>query len=127
MRNKCFATHGDPWNVVGRLHPMRHLAANEPKTTRKVNAWQMYVWEDFDKYAEDYGADYTVVNRDIYYFDTHLRVDGAAPARRGLHLPVPTHRRVRQPVGHPWRRHQRPGLRRGRHRATTPSTGRSTG
>ena len=32
----------------------------------------MYVWEDVDKYAEDYGVDYTVVDREMYYFDTHF-------------------------------------------------------
>lgn len=70
LRNKCYALHGDPWNVVPHLHPHHH--ANDPRTSRIVNAWQFYVWEDFDKYAEDYGADYTVVNRDIHYFDIHL-------------------------------------------------------
>ena len=70
LRNKCYALYGDPWNVVPHLHPLHH--AGDPRTSRIVNAWQFYVWEDFDKYAEDYGADYTVVGRDIFYFDNHL-------------------------------------------------------
>lgn len=37
-----------------------------------MKAWAITTWEDFDKYAEDYGADYTVINRDIYYWDNHL-------------------------------------------------------
>ena len=52
------------------LRPIR--AAEEPRHHRVVNDWQMYVWEDVDKFAEDYGIDYTVINRDIYYWDIHL-------------------------------------------------------
>jgi hypothetical protein len=72
MRDKTFELYGDPWNVAtaGHLHPLHH--AGDPKTARVVNAWQFYTWEDFDKYAEDYGTDYTVVGRDIYYFDLNL-------------------------------------------------------
>ena len=70
LRDQCFARDGDPWNVVPHLHPV--YGPDDPSSSRAVFAWQMYVWEDFDKYAEDMGADYTVVNRDIYYFDTQL-------------------------------------------------------
>lgn len=70
LRDKCYALHGDPWNVVSHLHPITH--PGDPRTSRVVNAYQFYVWEDFDKYAEDSGSDYTVVNRDVYYFDGHL-------------------------------------------------------
>jgi hypothetical protein len=71
LRDQCFLRHGDPWNMVAHLHPMHH--PGDPKTSRKVNRYQYYVWEDFDKYAEDMGADYTVVNRDIYYWDINLQ------------------------------------------------------
>jgi hypothetical protein len=70
LRSQCYARFGDPWKVVPHLHPIHH--AGDPRTSRSVNAYQYYVWEDFDKYAEDSGTDYCVVNRDIYYFDTHL-------------------------------------------------------
>ena len=70
LRHKTYGKYGDPWNMVNHLQPVRH--ADEPVTHRVANAWQFYVWEDFDKFAEDNGADYTVVNRDIFYFDTHL-------------------------------------------------------
>jgi len=70
LRDKCYALHGDPWNVLPHLHPHNH--PGDPTTTRVVNAWQFYVWEDFDKYAEDYGADYCTVGRDIHYFDLNL-------------------------------------------------------
>jgi hypothetical protein len=71
LRDQCYSINSDPWRVLPHLRPVRH-SYNEPRTSRVVNAFQMYVWEDFDKYAEDYGADYTVINRDIYYFDIHL-------------------------------------------------------
>lgn len=70
LRDNCYAMFGDTWNMVPRLHPF--LSDGNPKTSRSVNNFQFYVWEDFDKYAEDSGADYTVVDREIYYFDTHL-------------------------------------------------------
>lgn len=70
MREQCFAKYGDPWRVVEHLHPLHH--ADDPRSARVAFAFSMYVWEDFDKYAEDYGTDYTVIGRDIYYFDNHL-------------------------------------------------------
>jgi hypothetical protein len=70
----CYSRDGDPWNMIAtHLHPVHHAdPADDPRTSRIVNAWQMYVWEDLDKYGEDYGADYTVVNRDIYWSDISL-------------------------------------------------------
>lgn len=70
LRNKCFGLYGDPWNVVPHLHPIHHTG--DPLTSRIANAYQYTIWEDFDNYAEQYGTDYTVVGRDIYYWDTHL-------------------------------------------------------
>jgi hypothetical protein len=70
IRDQCFARFGDPWNMVPHLHPYIH--PGNPKTSRTVYHYQYTVWEDFDKYAEDSGTDYTVVNRDLYYFDNHL-------------------------------------------------------
>jgi hypothetical protein len=72
MRDKTYALYGDPWNVVPHLNPMRRTDGGDPRTSRVVNAWQCYTWEDFDKYAEDGGTDYCVVGRDIYYFDINL-------------------------------------------------------
>jgi hypothetical protein len=71
LRSQTFARNNDPWKMVPHLHPVR--TTDEPSTTRKVGAFQYYTWEDFDKYAEDNGTDYTVVGRDIYYWDVHLR------------------------------------------------------
>ena len=63
---------GDRWRMTtGRIRPVR--GPDDPRTSRVVNAWQMYVWEDFDKYAQDYGADYTVINRDIFFWDTQMQ------------------------------------------------------
>jgi len=68
--DQCFSINGDPWKMAAHLHPI--FGPDDPYTTKKVNTYQYYVWEDFDKYAEDNGTDYTVVNRDIYYWDTNL-------------------------------------------------------
>jgi hypothetical protein len=78
---QCFMKNGDPWRMTsggplgGDLHlfPIHHAdLADDPREARVVFPYSMTTWEDFDKYAEDYGADYTVVNRDIYYWDIHL-------------------------------------------------------
>ena len=81
---------------------------------RVTNDWQMYVWEDIDKFAEDYGVDYTVVNRDIYYWDIHWAWKVLAPLDEDWISDSSPHRRVRQRAGHPGHRDQRPGLRRDR-------------
>lgn len=70
MRQKTFAKYGDPWKVLPHLHKI--LGPDDPKTAKSVQPWSMTTWEDFDNYAEDGGTDYTVVNRDIYYFDLQL-------------------------------------------------------
>jgi hypothetical protein len=71
MQQAYFHSHADPWRMAGRLHPIR--SADGPRTSRIVYAWQYYVWDDFDKYAEDYGADYTVYRRDVYWWDGNYR------------------------------------------------------
>ena len=71
LANQTYAPHGDPWRMLSHLHPVRH--SDEPKATKKAAAYQYYAWDDFDKYAEDNGTDYTVVGRDIYYWDLNLR------------------------------------------------------
>jgi hypothetical protein len=65
--DQCYAQFGNPWNVTPR--PLRH--PGDPTTSRQVFAYQFYVWEDFDKYAEDNGTDYTVINREVFFFDTN--------------------------------------------------------
>jgi hypothetical protein len=66
----CYERHRyNPWNIG--VYPIH--GPDDPKTTRIVFAWQMYVWDDLDKYAEDYGADYTVYNRDVYFWDLRLK------------------------------------------------------
>ncbi len=63
------------WNMTGRIHwvKMEVVGEKEPDTTRAVLGLSMTTWEDFDKYAEDAGMDYTVLGRDIYFWDTHYR------------------------------------------------------
>lgn len=63
------------WNMAGRVKRMRMNTATgkEPETSRAVPALSVTTWEDFDKFAEDSGVDYTVLGRDIYIWDTHYR------------------------------------------------------
>jgi len=75
LRTQCYGAYGDNWRMTAattnHLHPLHH-SGKEPGTTRVVNPYQVTIWEDFDKYAEDMGADYTVLGRDIYYWDNQL-------------------------------------------------------
>lgn len=71
LHQAYFHSHADPWRMAGHLH--RVDSPNPPRTSRIVYAWQYYVWDDFDKYAEDYGCDYVVINRDIYWWDVNYR------------------------------------------------------
>jgi len=76
---QCFHKNNDPWNMIGglggglnHLYPTSHPDPNnDPREARVVFPYSVTVWEDFDKYAEDYGADYTVFKRDIYWWDIH--------------------------------------------------------
>lgn len=68
MNDMCYSLDGNRWNVS--LNPHHNLG--EPTSSRQVFAYQFTVWEDFDKYAEDNGTDYTVVNREIHYWDNHF-------------------------------------------------------
>jgi hypothetical protein len=70
LNDQCYAKYGDLWNMVPRLHPI--TGPDDPNTSRTIPAYSVSVWEDVDKYAEDNGVDYTVVGRDIYFFDTQL-------------------------------------------------------
>jgi hypothetical protein len=65
------AGNPDRYRMKGRVHWVK--GPKEPKTSRYVEQFQVTVWEYIDSYAEDYGADYSTVGRDIYIFDTHLR------------------------------------------------------
>lgn len=69
LLHHCYDRFGNIWNVG--INPI--YGPDDPRTTRIVFAWQMYVWDDLDKYAEDYGADYTVYNRDVYFWDISLK------------------------------------------------------
>jgi hypothetical protein len=71
LKDQTFAKHGDPWKMVPHIHWV--TGSDDPSTSSAVKAWSMSTWEDFDKYAEDRGMDYTVVGRDIYFWDTHLK------------------------------------------------------
>lgn len=67
----------DPWSMTGRLHPV--YGPEDPDTGRQANAWSTTIWAEFDITAEDYGTDYAVVGRDIYYFDHHYKWNTIEP------------------------------------------------
>jgi hypothetical protein len=71
LRDQTFLKYGDPWNAASRVRWVQ--GSDDPSTSSAVKAWSMTTWEDFDKYAEDKGMDYTVAGRDIYFWDTHLK------------------------------------------------------
>lgn len=62
---------GDEWSMLGHLFPI--VGPNDPRSNRQANAWSTSYWQEFDILAEDYGIDYTVIGRDIYWFDIHLK------------------------------------------------------
>lgn len=66
-----YSKYGDVWNMVSHLHPVTH--AGDPETARVINSYQTTVWSEMDKLAEDMGIDYTMVGRELYYFDVHLK------------------------------------------------------
>lgn len=69
LLHQCYDRQGDPWNMEGHLHPVR--TPGEPREARQVYNWQDTVWNEIDNFGEHYGVDYTVVNRDLYYWDIH--------------------------------------------------------
>jgi hypothetical protein len=71
LRKETYEKGGDPWNVVPGIRWIQ--GGDEPQSSKVVNAWSGTTWDDFDKYAEDGGMDYTVVGRSIMFWDTHLR------------------------------------------------------
>lgn len=70
LRLQTYGRHGDPWNVVPGLNKI--TGPDDPMTQRRTNSWSKTVWEELDGLARYSGIDYTVVGRDIYYFDVHL-------------------------------------------------------
>lgn len=71
LTEQTYKKNGDPWQVLPHVHWVQ--GSDDPSTSAAVKAWSCTTWEDFDKFAEDRGMDYTVVGRDIYFWDTHLR------------------------------------------------------
>lgn len=71
IRQQCYNLNGDPWGMLPHLHTLSPLGTG-PKTSRAVAAYEMTVWQDFDKYSEDHGLDYTVINREVYLWDHGL-------------------------------------------------------
>jgi hypothetical protein len=85
-RQRTYAKYGDPWRMttpVNRIHKV--VSAGGPKTAKTVPAWSITTWEDFDSFAEDAGADYTVVNRDLYFWDINYAWS-VLPALNYTHL-----------------------------------------
>lgn len=66
----CYSQYSDEWNMAAHLFPI--VGPDDPMSGRQANAWSTSCWLEFDSLAEDNGIDYTVVNRDIYWFDTNL-------------------------------------------------------
>lgn len=77
LRVQTYTPDGDRWRMVPHLHKL--VSPGGPQTTRSVAAYETFVWDDFDSYAEDAGTDYTVVGRDIYYWDINYRWKIIAP------------------------------------------------
>lgn len=71
MADQTFAKYGDPWRARNAVR--RIVGPDEPRTSRSVNAWSSTTWEDFDKFAQDGGMDYTVVGRSVMFWDIHYR------------------------------------------------------
>lgn len=77
LLNQCYSRQNDPWNMLHtgqnlegtHLHPIR--TPREPKTFKTTATWQDTIFNDLDGFADNHGIDYTVVNRDIYYWDIH--------------------------------------------------------
>lgn len=71
LTTQTYSKYGDPWKMASHVHWQQ--GSDDPSTSAAVKAWSMTTWEDFDKFAEDRGMDYTVAGRDIYFWDTHLK------------------------------------------------------
>jgi len=71
LKSQTYNKNNDPWKVLPHVHWVQ--GSDDPSTSAAVKAWSLATWEDFDKSAEDRGMDYTVVGRDIYFWDTHLK------------------------------------------------------
>ena len=84
LKDQTFAKNGDPWNANNRVHWVQ--GSDDASTSAAVKAWSVTTWADFDKFAEDRGMDYTVVGRDIYFWDTHLQWRTILPELTGEHL-----------------------------------------
>jgi hypothetical protein len=65
LKDWTYAPLGDKWNAVAGL--TRWIGPKEPKTSKAAHKWSMTTWEDFDKFAEDHGMDYTVFLRCLLY------------------------------------------------------------
>lgn len=85
LMDQTFSKNGDPWNGAGHVHWVK--GSDDPDTSSSVKPYAMTTWEDFDKYAEDKGMDYTVVGRDIYFWETHLRWRTIDPPLTEQYLP----------------------------------------
>lgn len=70
LDNQTYGRFGDPWNMLAHLNHV--VGPDDPLAGRAANSWSVSTWEELDALAEDYGIDYTVVGRDIFYFDVHL-------------------------------------------------------
>lgn len=77
LGDMCYDLYGDEWNMSANLVDV--TGPDDPVMSRAVNALSMSVWEDLDYVAQYYGVDYTVVNRKVYFFDTHLDWDPIDP------------------------------------------------
>lgn len=70
----------DEWLMTDHLFPIYNPAEFcDPRTSRQANAWSTTTWAEFDKLAEDVGTDYTVVGRDIFWWDVNYNWNPIEP------------------------------------------------
>lgn len=65
-----YAREGDPWHMTSNVHWM--LGPDEPRTSLVIPAYSATLWDVLDRWAENGGLDYTVVDDHVYVFDTNL-------------------------------------------------------
>lgn len=65
-----YALGSDFWGMANKVHWVR--SPEEPRTSLVIPAYSATRWDVLDRWAEDGGIDYTVVDDQVYVFDTHL-------------------------------------------------------
>lgn len=69
--NRCFAMHGDHWQMAGRVFAYPH--PDDSQVRSNVNAFQVTIWQALDDLSRYNSLDYTCVAGNVYLQDVHLR------------------------------------------------------